>query len=114
MVIEHVSSYGMRVGQTTFDTCVWIGRFMECALRGGLYVKLMYRKDVKKQLNSTLPKGEKVTNDASIVNYLHQRFAPNTPNRGKGTKGSKGFFYGFKSDIWQSYALSVAYIDKNK
>jgi len=107
-VIEMVASYGMAVGQTVFDTCVWVGRFVEA---NDWEVDLMYRKDVKKAFNKDLPKGEKVTNDSSIINYLANRFAPNEPNRGKGKKDSPSWFYGFKADIWQAYAVGVAYID---
>ena len=40
--IEMVASYGMPVGATVFETCVWIGRFYEHAHD----VSLVYRKDV--------------------------------------------------------------------
>ena len=29
-------------------------------------------------------------------------------------KSSMGWFYGFKSDIWASYAVGITYIDKIK
>jgi hypothetical protein len=43
---EMIASYGMAVGKETFDTCVWIGRFMECCLDPE-EVRLIFRKDIK-------------------------------------------------------------------
>jgi len=105
-VIEMVASYGMAVGQTVFDTCVWIGRFWEAFDSGGKDVELMKRKNVKMNLclNNT-------AKDSNIIQALIDRFAPNTSNRGKGRKTEQGWFYGFKADIWQAYALGVTYHD---
>lgn len=118
VVIEGMSSYHAAVGETTFDTCYEIGRLMEIAERtpvvdsetGGLTVRpadVIKRRDVKRLLH--LPSN---TNDAGIIQYLTHRFAPNEPNYGKGTKKHPSWFYGFKADIWQAYALGVAYIDR--
>jgi hypothetical protein len=50
--------------------------------------------------------------DSNITQALIDRFAMGRPNRGKGTKAEPGWFYGFRKDIWQAYALGVLEADK--
>lgn len=111
IIIEEVRSYGMSVGQTVFDTCRWYGRFEQFALDTIPDVEVVYicRKDVKMNLCGTMR-----AKDKNIIIALVDRFAPNSTNYGKGTKKNKNFFFGFKSDVWQSYALATTYIDKMK
>lgn len=99
VVIEMVASYGMPVGADVFETCVWIGRFVE---RAPVEPVLQVRGPVKlHHCRSSKAK------DSNIIQALVDRFAPGQPNRGKGTKAAPGFFYGFRADIWQAYALAV-------
>jgi hypothetical protein len=49
--------------------------------------------------------------DSQIIKYLANRFSPDVENRGKGNKKDPGWFYRFKGDVWQAYALGVAYYD---
>jgi hypothetical protein len=79
-VIEMVASYGMAVGQTVFDTCVWIGRFYENTY---FHRDLMYRKDVK--LNMC---GQTKANDSNIRQALIDRFSY-PRHAAKGGKGVK-------------------------
>ncbi|HCY85833.1 MAG TPA: hypothetical protein DHV36_11925 [Desulfobacteraceae bacterium] len=51
MAIEMVACYGMPVGKETFETCVWIGRFIE-KFRGD-HTKV-FRKDVKLNLCNSM------------------------------------------------------------
>jgi hypothetical protein len=106
VVIEMVASYGMAVGQTVFETCVWIGRFKQLAITQRIKVEFVYRKEVKMNLC-----GQMKAKDSNIIQALVDRFAYNVPNRGKGYKKSPAFFYGFKADIWQAFALGVSYLD---
>lgn len=107
VVIEMVASYGMAVGETVFETVYWIGRFYEAVGTGGATRDRMKRIEVKKNIcHNTTAK------DANITQALVDRFAPGTRNHGKGTKKEPGWFYGFKADVWQAYALGVTYIDK--
>lgn len=107
VAIEMVASYGMAVGATVFETCVWIGRFQEALLfTTGIEATFIYRKDEKMNLC-----GNMKAKDSNIVQALIDRFATNTPNKGKGSKKQPGWFYGFKKDIWQAYAVGVTYYD---
>lgn len=101
--IEMIASYGMGVGQSVFETCVWIGRFIEVI---GDNYKYIYRKDEKMNLCGSMK-----DKDSNIVQALIDRFAPYTSNKGKGTKKEPGWFYGFKKDIWQAYSVGVTYHD---
>jgi hypothetical protein len=99
--IEMVASYGMAVGKEVFDTCVWIGRFLETAkLTGMKDIKYIYRKDEKINLCGSMK-----AKDANIRQALIDRFGV------VGTKKNPGWFYGFKADIWQAYAVGVTYHD---
>ena len=44
VAIEMIASYGMAVGASVFDTCVWIGRFKEHCLKLLWEVEFVYRK----------------------------------------------------------------------
>jgi len=104
-VIEMVASYGMAVGADVFETCVWIGRFTEAILRYRFDRKapgLVTRRPVKLHHCHSAK-----ANDANLRQALVDRFAPGQPNHGKGTKAEPGWFYGFRADIWQAYALAV-------
>ena len=107
-VIEQIASYGMAVGESVFETVFWSGRFAEKAIRYCNNFDRMKRMEVKMHLchNSR-------AKDSNITQALIDRFAHNTRNKGKGTKKEPGFFYGFKKDIWQAFALAVTYYDKN-
>lgn len=112
IVIEQIGHYGtgMPAGKTVFDTCVWIGRFWQRAVGPGdlpnIPVELVPRATVKTHLC-----GMAKAKDGNVVQALIDRFAPDARNHGKGIKNDPGWFYGFHSDIWQSYALAVYYAD---
>lgn len=108
-VIEWVSSYGMPVGEEVFDTCLWVGRYVEALAQLGIETELIKRGPVKLHHCGSLR-----AKDANITQALVDRFAPGQPNHGKGTKNNPGFFAGFRADIWQSFALAVYAIDTNQ
>lgn len=106
IAIEMVASYGMAVGREVFDTCVWIGRFVEMTESYNTNVKFIYRKDEKMNLCHSMK-----ANDSTITQALVDRFAYGIRNHGKGTKKDPGWFYGFKKDVWQAYAVAVTFYD---
>ena len=100
LVIEMIASYGMPVGKEVFETCVWIGRFVELARLQNIDVEYIYRKDEKMNICHSMK-----AKDSNIRQALIDRFGP------VGTKKNPGWFYGFKADIWSAYAIGVTYLD---
>ena len=102
VAIEMIASYGMAVGATVFDTCVWIGRFYESLnfMISNCKPTYIYRKDEKINLCGTMK-----AKDTNIRQALIDRFGV------VGVKKSPGWFYGFKSDIWSAYAVAVTFYD---
>lgn len=109
VVIEMVSHYGtgMPAGESVFDTCVWIGRYLEYFYTRGISTDTIKRGDVKKNLCSN-----PTARDSNVIQALVDRFAKGIPNHGKGSKKQPGWFYGFAADAWQAYAVGVSYLDK--
>ena len=101
LVIEMIASYGMAVGKEIFDTCVWIGRFIQTAKDRKINAEYIYRKEEKMNLCNSMK-----AKDSNIRQALIDRFGE------VGTKKNPGWFYGFKTDIWSAYGVGVTYLDK--
>lgn len=102
--IEMLASYGMSVGETVFETCVWVGRFIQVFADKNILCAKVYRIKIKNHIcHSSKAK------DSNIIQALVDRFGnPNEYGKyGKGTKNNQGFFYGFSKDIWQAFAVAV-------
>lgn len=100
LVIEMIASYGMSVGASVFDTCVWIGRFIQASPKDYEYI---YRREEKINLCNSMK-----AKDSNIRQALIDRFGE------VGVKKAPGFFYGFKKDIWAAFAVGCTYLDKQK
>lgn len=93
LAIEMIASYGMPVGREVFETCVWIGRFIQAW--PGTH-RLVYRKDVKMHLCGT-PRAK----DANVRQVLLDKVgAP-------GVKRNPGPTYGVKSHAWAALGVAV-------
>lgn len=102
VAIEMIASYGMPVGKEVFETCVWIGRFIE-ALGGGESIQLVYRKDIKLHLCGSVK-----AKDGNVRQALIDRFGP------PGTKKTPGVTYGISKDVWSALAVAVYHADNLK
>lgn len=104
MAVEMVASYGMPVGAEVFDTCVFIGRLLECwstVLPGDL----VFRREVKLHMC-----GVANAKDSNIRQAVIDRFGGKSAI---GKKKTPGKLYGVSGDVWQALALAVTYYDKH-
>ena len=110
MAVEMMESYGLNhVGQSTFETCVWIGRFVQAMDGAPTNIEYVYRHEERQNLLH-----RNTGNDTDIRHALIHRFAHHDKERGKGTKAKPDWFYGFRADCWMAYAVGVTYLDKHK
>lgn len=95
--IEMIASYGMPVGKEVFETCVWIGRFIEQLERTTeSTVRLVYRAEVKMHLCHSMK-----AKDGNIRQALIDKLgAP-------GTKKAPGATYGVSGDAWAALGVAV-------
>ena len=107
-VIEMIASYGMAVGASVFDTCVWIGRFAEAWDRrefdGELPAEFLFRKDVKLCLCGSMRAKYANIRQAIIDRYPASGGGKNPQ---VGTKKDPGPLYGVKADIWAALGVAI-------
>lgn len=101
LAVEMIASYGMAVGREVFDTCVWIGRFIQMwESHGGKY-RLVYRREVKLHLCESSK-----ANDSNIRAAIIDRYGPGKA-RAIGRKASPGPLYGISGDQWSALAVAL-------
>ena len=98
LYIEMVASYGMAVGKTVFETCVWIGRFVEAWHDEWEYV---YRKDVKMHLC-----GQTKAKDSNIRQAIMDMYGSDR-SIAIGTKKAQGPLYGVSKDVWAALGVAI-------
>jgi hypothetical protein len=103
VAIEMIASYGMAVGREVFETCVWIGRFMQ-ASRNPDTVRLVYRKDVKLHLCGS-PKAKDANIRQALLDMFPRSGGGKTPQIG--TKAQPGPLYGVSSHAWAALAVAI-------
>jgi hypothetical protein len=114
LVIESIKSYGMPIGDSVIETCMWIGRFLEFWEYGSMNRKyeLIPRKQVVTAICNN-PRG----NDSHVRQALLNRFREFHGITGAekeviGTKDKPGPLYGISGDVWQALALAIVAADR--
>jgi len=110
-VIEMIKSYGMAVGASVFDTCIWIGRFTEILERAGREVHFMGRKDAVIEIcHCTKAKDSNVR--TALIDLFPATGGGATPQIG--TKKEPGPLFGMAKDTWAALAVAIAFHKKQK
>lgn len=108
-VVEMITGMGARVGDETFETTFWIGKFWEAAFENYDKREEMSFAKIYRRQEKTFLVGTQRCKDKDIIAALVNRYTPDQPNFGKGTAKDQGWFYGFRADIWSAYAVAVTY-----
>ena len=95
LAIEMIAGMGMTVGQSTFETVRWIGRFQQ-AWRDPEAVRLIYRREVKLHVC-----GDSRAKDPNIRQALLDIVGP------QGVKKAPGPTYGVSSHAWSALAVAA-------
>jgi len=108
LAIEMVASYGMPVGKSVFETCVWIGRFVECWVQArDKPFTYVYRTDVKMHLCK-----QTKARDSNIRQAIMDRYG-STRKEALGVKKNPGPLYGISKDVWSALAIAITHAERN-
>lgn len=105
LVIEQITSYGMAVGETIFETVFWSGRFAEAY--GMDRVHRVKRLEVKTHLCH-----DSRAKDANIRQAIIDRFGGKDKAIGK--KATPGPLFGVSGDLWAALAVAITWYDKRE
>ena len=99
LAIEMIASYGMSVGKEVFETCVWIGRFVQAWKPNES--QLIYRRDVKIHHCHSAR-----ATDSNVRQALIDRFGQ------PGKKKMPGLTFPLKGHMWQAFAIATYVVDQ--
>src|ERR1035441_7079829 len=100
LAVEMIAGYGMKVGREIFETCLWVGRFVEAWESRGGTTRLVYRRDVKLFLCQSVR-----ATDSNIRAALMDRYGGKA--KAIGTKAAPGPLYSLKKDMWSALAVAL-------
>lgn len=103
VAIEWIVGYGLTVGNETFHTCRWVGRFEEAAgcVEGDGH--LITRKEIKSHLCSNTQ-----AKDQHVRQALIDRIGP------VGTRKNPGPTFGIVGHEWSALSVAVTWCDRHK
>lgn len=105
--VEKIAMGGMVAGQETFDTAMWVGRFVEAWNYTGTRkpATLVRRIDEKMHLCH-----DSRAKDTNIRQALIDKFGPGK-DVAIGKKKSPGPLFGVAADVWSALAIAVTYAE---
>lgn len=102
MVLEIPKSYGMAIGDSILETCVWLGRFAQTWESFGGNHTTIPRKTVVTQICL-----KPTANDSNVRQALIDKYGGK--EKAIGTKAQPGVLKGIVNDLWAALAVAVAY-----
>jgi hypothetical protein len=105
LVVEMIAPYGKMVGRETFETCLWIGRYLE-AWPG--VSRTLERKEVKHALGLKAG-GKNAATDADVRSALIVRWGGKSGKRQHPPAG----LVGITKDEWAALAVAVAWREQH-
>jgi len=106
LIVERIKSYGMAMGDSLLDTCIWTGRFMQAY--GAEDTTLVPRKTVVAHICKNATARDKNVRQA-LIDFYPQTGGGKNPSIG--TAKDPGPLYGVKKDVWAALAVGVWYVD---
>ena len=109
VAIEMLQCYGMPVGKSVLDTCVWIGRFQE-VIEDNYHIDVDFygRKKVVAHICGSVQAGDKNIRQA-ILDMYPATGGGATPQIG--IKKQRGPLFGVSKDVWAALAVAITYRD---
>jgi hypothetical protein len=101
-----IASYGMAVGASVFDTCVWIGRFAQALDEFQEKTTFIFRKDVKMHLCGSMKAKDSNIRQAILDLYIAKY--------GEGVTKKGGMLYKASKDIWAAIGVGLTYINSQE
>lgn len=101
IAIEWIQAMGMAVGREVFETCMWVGRFVEASKTPE--IRLIPRGVIKHHHC-----GKTTAKDGNVAQALRDKYGE------KGTKKAPGYFFGVSSHAWQAFAVAAYVMEGGK
>tara|TARA_R100000951_G_C2616333_1_gene172908 strand:- start:273 stop:944 length:672 start_codon:yes stop_codon:yes gene_type:complete len=109
IAMENFQSMGMSVGKSVFDSCIWLGRFIQEARRShpALPVWLLHRTTVKSEICGSSRAKDKNVRQAIIDLYPAGNGGGKCPQIGLAKQ--KGMLYGVSSHMWSALGVAISF-----
>lgn len=107
MFIEDIECFGMAVGKSVFETCIWIGRFIQQWHLSMNPFHRIKRSEIKLELCNT-----KRAKDTNIRQSIMDMYGA-TKKEVIGTTKERGPLYGIKSHCWSALAVAIVGTEKH-